>query len=402
MNFLIITQYYPPEVGAAATRWSEYSDIIISRGHSLTILCELPNYPSGKISEGYPKYWFYEEPQTSERLRIIRVPVWANARKTTIQRLGFFTSFMMTACLRSAFLPRYDYIIVSSPPLFVGLVASFLRIFKRAKYILDLRDIWPESAHVLGEIRSNIMLSFGRLLERIVYRSADLFFLAVPGFSEYLNQKHPAHRHKKKFELMNGVSESFSKMIVEQLDEVTQNKKFTVLFSGNIGLAQGLETILDAAEILINNDVEFIIIGDGAKRDELISLATANKISNVKFLSSMPRDSLVRHILGAHVCLVPLIKSPLFLNAIPSKMLEYMAASKPVIVGIQGEVENILTRSNGGVSIEPESATELSATILEYKNDPNRVKREGEAGRKFIEDGMTKEVMIDKVLDDLT
>lgn len=397
MNILIISQYFPPEIGAAATRWSEYSQIFQDSGHEVTILTELPNYPSGTIAEGYPKYWYHEDMRMANTPRIIRVPVWANPRKTTIQRLCFFSSFMLSAMIRGLFLPKYDLIIVSSPPLFVGLIATFLRPFKKAHYVLDLRDIWPESAHVLGEIKSHTVLTFGRFLERLVYRSVDSFLLAVPGFKIYLNKHHSEQAAKPKLDLINGVSDSFIKLLGEK-SQHPRNEQFTVLFSGNIGLAQGLETVLDAAHELSHEKILFQIIGDGAKKEELVQYADSLKLDNVTFIPSMTRKLLVDHIVSAHICLVPLVKSPLFLNAIPSKMFEYMAAGKPVLVGIRGEVEKVLADSKAGVSIEPQDAKTLAANILEYANNPTRVESEGLAGREYISSSMTKEVIARDVL----
>ncbi len=366
----------------------------------MTVLCELPNYPSGNFTAGYPKFWYHTELSTNDRLQIIRVPVWANSRTTTIQRLGFFTSFMLSASLRAIFLPRHDLVIASSPPLFVGLIATFLRPFKRAKYVLDLRDIWPESARVLGEINSKSMLRFGRFLERMVYRSVDAFFLAVPGFKEYLDNQHQTHRSKPKKNLMNGVSEDYIKLI-QQYSATPKSKTFRILFSGNVGLAQGLETVLDAAHLLNEANVEFRIIGEGAKLEALVQYSKSLQLANVSFIPSIPREELVGEILSAHVCLVPLIKSALFLNAIPSKTLEYMAAGRPVIVGIKGEIEKLLDDAQAGVSIEPQNAQELAATILAYRNDPKRLSQEGIAGQEFIQSQMTKEVLMDAALNNL-
>lgn len=400
MKILIISQYFPPEIGAAATRWSEYAHILTSEGHQVMVISELPNYPSGTITQGYPKWTFHEEETQNKNLRVVRVPVWANKRKTTIQRLGFYTSFMLSATLRALLSPKFDMIIVSSPPLFVGLIATFIRPFKRAKYVLDLRDIWPESAQVLGEIKSRQMLGFGKMLERWVYRSVDAFLLAVPGFKNYLEKNFPNYSSKPKLDLMNGVSQSFMKKIGDTANNKTPSK-FTVLFSGNIGLAQGLETVLDAADRLRSEEIEFKLIGDGAKLDELVAYADSLNLENVTFLNSIPRDQLISEICSAQVCLVPLIKSPLFLNAIPSKMLEYMAAGKPVIVGIKGEVEAILASSQGGVSIEPEEPEALAAAVLLYKNSEERRVQDGDSGRAFVLEGMTKEAIMRVALRDL-
>lgn len=399
MKILIVSQYYPPEVGAAATRWSEYGQILTQMGHDVTILTELPNYPSGVIAAGFPKYWFHKDAVIPGKPCVIRVPVWANPRKTTIQRLGFFTTFMFSAILRALFLPRYDIIVCSSPPLFVGLVATFLRPFKRGKYVLDLRDIWPESAFVLGEIKSEKMLRFGQFLERLVYDSVDVFFFAVPGFKEYFKNHHPRHLGKPMLDLMNGVSSSF----LHNLDasQETEDAQFTVLFSGNIGLAQNLETLLDAARLLSAESVLIKIIGDGAKKEDLEDQAQTLGLANVQFVASMTREDLIGEILAASVCLVPLIDSPLFLNAIPSKLLEYMAAGKPVIVGIRGEVETLVKTSGCGICITPESAVDLADAIRAYKSDPTRRKAEGSSGARFIRKGFTKEAMIERVLSEI-
>jgi len=397
MKILIISQYFPPEVGAAATRWSEYAGILASDGHEVVVISELPNYPSGEIAKGYPKWSFYEEDTNTDNLRVIRVPVWANQRKTTIQRLGFYTSFMLSATIRALLLPKFDMIIVSSPPLFVGLVASFIRPFKRAKYVLDLRDVWPESARVLGEIRSRSMFRFGKFLERMVYRSVDAFLLAVPGFRNYLESEFEQHRSKPKMDMMNGVSDSFLRRI-EKLEKNHPPSEFTVLFSGNIGLAQGLETVLDAAHQLRDEQIHFKLIGDGAKFDEITKYADSLDLDKVSIRSSIPREELISEIQQAQLCLVPLVKSPLFLNAIPSKMLEYMAAGKPVVVGIRGEVESLLERSGGGISIDPENPEALTEAILAYKNDEVRRMAAGAAGHRFIRSEMMKESIMDDVL----
>jgi len=400
MKILIVTQYFPPEIGAAATRWSEYSKILQNNGHDVTILTELPNYPSGIIAEGYPKYWFHEDTQIKNLPRVIRVPIWANPRRTTIQRLGFYVSFMMNATLRALFLPRYDYIVVSSPPLFVGLIATLIRPFKRAKYVLDLRDIWPESAIVLGEINSKIMSSIGKYVERLVYKSVDSFFLAVPGFVQYLETYHSSHLRKKKINLMNGVSESFLELINSERN-IPKAKKFTVLFSGNIGLAQGLETIIEVARLLAQEDVLFKIIGDGSKRDEIVSQLKILGLSNVSIFPSMSRNQLVREILTSHICLVPLIKSPLFLNAIPSKMLEYMAAGKPVIVSIMGEVETIIKNAECGQIVEPENSADMVESIMGYLRNPDRLIFEGKKGIQFVKHNFLKEDLIFDAFEEL-
>ncbi len=392
MKILIISQYHPPEMGAAAMRWNDYALILSKRGHSVTVLSEIPNYPSGIIPKKYSNKNFISEKDPTRNFTIIRTAVWANSRQTTIQRLGFYLSFMFSSIYSGLKLGKIDLIIASSPPLFVGVSGMIISKIKRVPMMFDIRDLWPESAKALGEINSTIFLSIANWLEKIIYIHSKGYLLAVPGFSDYLLKRFPWTKNKMTANLMNGVSQNF----LDEVDNINvdDNKLFTVLYSGNIGLAQGLETVIKAAKLLKHYPIKFQIIGDGVERTLLENIKTENGLSNIDFIDPISRTKLISFIKSASVCLVPLKNNPLFLSAIPSKLLEYMACGKPTIVGVKGEVEELIKESNSGMCIEPENEQALADGILTYFNDKQLRNIHSLNGADYIRKIFMKEKLI--------
>ena len=247
MHVFLITQYFPPEIGAAATRWGDYVKILNEMGHRVTVLCEMPNYPLGKYFPGYKRKWVEIE-RVSSNLTIIRSLTWANNRKTTIKKLGHYLIFMVSGFLNGLKVKNYDIIIISSPPLFVGVIGAIISKIKSIYFFLDIRDIWPESVTSLGEVKSKVFINFGKKLESFIYKTTTGFILTVPGFKKYFEKHYPSQLKKPMVELINGVSREFIDL-AQQNDRIP-DKKFTVLYSGNMGLAQGLETVIETAKIL--------------------------------------------------------------------------------------------------------------------------------------------------------
>ena len=396
MKILIISQYHPPEMGAAAMRWNDYAQILSNLGYEVTVLSEIPNYPTGVIPDKYKNKYFVKEKDSNKNFTIIRTAVWANARQTTIQRIGFYISFMFSAIYGGLKLGSFDLIIASSPPLFVGISGMVISKLKRIPMIFDIRDLWPESAKALGEINSTLIISIAKWFETKIYSHSNGFFLAVPGFSNYLAEQFPYTKHKIIESLMNGVSQDF----LNEVDNVNvdENKQFTVLYSGNIGLAQGLGTILEAAQILKNYPIKFQIVGDGVERNLLVEMKLKFGISNVEFVEPVSRKKLISFIKSSSVCLVPLKNNPLFMNAIPSKLLEYMVCGKPVLISVKGEVEDLIKKSNSGICIEPENEQKLADGVLTYFNDKQLRKKHGINGSDYIRKNFMKEKLIVKAL----
>lgn len=391
MNILIITQYHPPEMGAAATRWSDYANILSEFGHAITVLCEVPNYPTGIISAPYKNFKVHVERSDTRNYQIIRVPVWVNRRSTSLERMGFYLSFMVSSMVVGLKLKRYDAVIVSSPPLFVGLTGILLRKIKGSPLILDLRDLWPESAIVLGELKGRLSIRVAKIIEKRLYQTASHFLLAVPGFSNHLDAFPGIGRNSIVVPLLNGVSRRFIRLVQETVAQ--QSPRFTVVYAGNLGLAQGLDLIIKVANHLSDLDIVIRIIGHGVQKEYLVKLKGQLGLTNVQFTGPLNKSDLVTQIKAADISLVPLVNSKLFRHALPSKLFEMMACGTPPIVSVKGDVETIIRQAKCGVCIEPEDEKALETAIRAYYHDPVRTRKERVNGMEFIRKHMVKEII---------
>ncbi len=398
MRVFLITQYFPPEIGAAASRWGDYVDILAQQGHQVTVLCGMPNYPYGNRFDGYNQYWVKRE-QLSPNLRVIRSGVWANDRRSTVKMLGNYLSFACTGLLNALKIRNQDIIILSSPPLFLGLIGLALSALRKTKMLLDVRDIWPESVVALGGMKSKWLIKLGRLMESKVYDAASGFIFPVPGFRNYFKRHYPTQMKKPMFNLMNGVQNDF--LSNSKVNHDLNKDQFTILYSGNMGMAQGLETILDTAALLIDYPIQFKFIGEGVCKDDLVEKVRIKQLSNITFFEPMSRKTLITEIQKASLCLVPLKNNPLFTNAIPSKIFEIMACKKPVILGVKGEAEAIINKYNCGTVVAPEDPRALKNAILNYFQNNNLIKAHGENGVRAVTNHLRKEVLLFEFLKQL-
>jgi glycosyltransferase involved in cell wall biosynthesis len=395
MHVLLITQYFPPEIGAAATRWGDYVKILNKKGHRVTVLCEMPNYPLGEYFPGYKREWVRQE-RISPNLTIIRTFAWANNRKTTIKKLGHYIVFMLSGFINAIKIKNYDLMIISSPPLFVGAIGAVLAKFRSFNFFLDVRDLWPESVIVLGEVKSRWVFNIGKKLESLIYNSTTGYIFPVPGFKKYFKKEFSSQLKKPMISLINGVSEEFIKL--SRRYDRQPDEKFMVLYSGNIGLAQGLDTILQVAKLLQNNPIDFLFVGNGVKLETLIVKTRKMNLNNVSFMLSQKKEDLVQIIKKSSVCLVPLKNKPLFRNAIPSKTFEYMACGRPVIVSVSGEIEKIIKIAKSGLIAQPEDANSIAESIMYYYNNKGRIQTHGENGVMYVNANVHKEILISDAL----
>lgn len=399
MRVLLITQYFPPEIGAAASRWGDYTKILINKGHEVTVLCEMPNYPRGEYFDGYKKNWVIKE-KPYDNLTIIRSAAGANDRKSTLKKIIHYLTFMISGIINVFKIKDYEIVIVSSPPLFSGMIGLFLQKFKSIQFWLDVRDLWPDSAVALNQIKKGLVYFLGKKLESAIYNSAKGFIFPVPSFKDYIKNEHYINSKKPMLNLINGVDDNFIKEINDC--DIKPNKRFTVLYSGNIGLAQDLETIIEAAKLMNDYPIDFQFIGNGVCRDELEELVNMNGQENVFFHNSLSRIELIKWIKKSSVCLVPLKNSSLFKSALPSKMFEYMACGRPLIVSIKGGVaEKIVSDSSSGLTIESENPVLLYKTIINLYNDPDRCIEYGTNGMTYVTQNLRKEELISKLINKL-
>tara|TARA_B100001093_G_C26718960_1_gene966943 strand:- start:213 stop:1277 length:1065 start_codon:yes stop_codon:yes gene_type:complete len=346
---------------------------------------------------GYKNSWTNIESK-SPNLTVIRSKAFASDRKSFIKKIIHYSVFMFSAITNSSKVKNFDMLIISTPPLFTGIVGLYLTRFRNIKYFLDIRDLWPDSALELNQIKKGFFYKLGKKLESKIYENASGFIFAVPSFKNYLKKFPNKISRKPMLPLMNGVSMKFYEK--SQSLKVTTDSQFTVLYSGNMGLAQDLETIIKAAKMLQEYKIYFRFIGEGVDKSKIEQLAKPF-LEKISFHKSMSRIKLIEYIKMSSVCLVPLKDKKLFYSALPSKMFEYMVCGKPVIAGVKGDAKNLIHKARAGKVIEPENPLKLSEAILAYYNDRNQCKVDGRAGMSYVTENLSKEVLISRLLNEL-
>jgi len=391
LRILFVTQYFPPEVGAAASRIQDVTEEFSTLGHSVTVVTEIPNYPTGVIHKKYRYKLFHKE--RIGRTKIIRTFVLASKRKSFIQRMLFYLSFMVSSILGAMSAKEIDVVVATSPPLFVGVSGFIISRFKRAQFVFDVRDLWPESAIALGELQSKMLRKLSVSLEQFLYRKADRITVAVPGFRDVIASGSVAQ--EKIWPIINVVDQAAFSPRKDQENlrrKYGWQEKFIVLFSGNHGLAQGLATIMEAANLLRDRpEIMFLFVGEGVEKPHLQALKKHLMLDRVFFVDEQPREQMPVYISMSDVCLVPLKNLSLFDNALPSKMLEYMSCARPIIGTLRGEAKTLIEKAKAGLVVDPENASQLAKAIVTLLDQPERRRSLGESGRQFISRNYSRE-----------
>jgi colanic acid biosynthesis glycosyl transferase WcaI len=391
-RILFITPYYLPEKGAAQVRISETARYLVNRGYEVTVLTTVPNYPSGIIPLEYRGHMIQQE--VDEGIRIVRVWSYVSPNKGFLRRILAQLSFGCLAPLLGAMaVGRPDVIIVESPPLFDAIAGCMMARFKHCPFIFTVSDLWPESAVQLGMLRNRILIKLAERLEWSTYRKASAVWALTEGIRNTLLKR--GLSPEKVFRLTNGVDTiRFHPLPKAQARaELGWDDHFTVLYAGTHGIAQGLTSVLNAAEQVANHaGIHFFLVGDGAVKEDLVADAQRRNLRNVTFLDPQPHNWMPLCLAGADVCLVPLRKLPLFEGAVPSKMYEAMACARPIILSVQGEARRIAEQEAGAaLAVEPENADALVSAILFLSEHPEAVEALGWKGRKFVEKRFDRE-----------
>jgi glycosyltransferase involved in cell wall biosynthesis len=388
MRILYLSQYFPPEVGATQTRAYEMARGLVEADHAVTMIAEFPNHPSGIIPTNY-KGKLYERANL-DGIDVIRVWVKASPKKTFRTRMAFYISYMLSATLAGLLLARgrFDVVYATSPPLFVGGAALALGALRRTPLIFEVRDLWPESAVALGELRNPRAIALSGRLERACYRRARRIVVVTQGIRQRLVER--GLSTEKLVLIPNGANTDLFK---PQPDagaalraDLGLSDVFIVLYAGIHGIAQGLETVVEAARLLHDNTgIRFMLVGEGPVKAEMVNLAEGYGLANILFHREVPREQMPAYLSAADVALVPLRRLDLFKAALPSKMFDAWAAGCPTLVGIEGEAQEVLRRSGAGRFVEPEKPLALAEAIRTLANDPEACRQMGVQGRMFVE-----------------
>lgn len=384
MRILYLSQYFPPEVGATQTRAHEMAQGLLRAGHSVTMLTEVPNHPEGVIRPAYRgRLWVREE---LDGIDVIRVWVKTAPVKTMRTRLAFYLTYMLAAALAGLLLARgrYDALVATSPPLFVGGTALFLSRLRRIPLVFEVRDLWPESAVALGELNNPRFIRWATALEERCYARARRIVVVTSGIRDRL----AARGYGDKLALIpNGANTDLFRPQPEAgralRERLGLGERFLAVYAGIHGVAQGLETVLEAARLA--PAVHFLLVGDGPRKADLLRLKEELGLANVTLADAEPREAMPAYLSAADVALVPLRKVEIFQGAVPSKMFDAWACACPVALSIAGEARTVLERAGGGVFVEPEEPAALAAALQALAGDRPRCREMGAAGRRFVE-----------------
>ncbi len=386
MRILLLTQYFPPETGAAQQRLSHLAKRLFSFGHEVTVLTSLPNYPTGRIFDKYRGRLFVEE--QDEGVRILRTWAYASLSRTFVRRLLNYFSFALLAVWFGIWRAgRQDLVLVESPPLFLGITGLILSRVRGAPMIFNVSDLWPESAVAMGILRNSTIIRIAKVLESYIYRSS----YAITGQSEGIVRDIRSRISKVPVELItNGVDPERFVGSSDRREQMRLQRGFgdrcVVGYTGLHGLAQGLDCVLDAAQLVAHSNPEilFAFFGDGPDKVRLEALAEQRKLSNIRFFPAQPAETMPAILSSLDVAIVPLKNLPIFRGVLPSKLFECMAAKLPIVLAIEGEARELLERANGGLCVEPENPAAIAGAVKKLSGDP-RLRRElGENGSRYV------------------
>lgn len=400
LRILCLSHYYPPETGALSARMSETAEAWVRRGAQVCVVTCAPNYPKGRVFSGYRNALFQ-----TERIRgvdVIRVGTFVARNEGFFLRTLGYASFALSAILQAHRLPEADVVFSTSPNLFAGVAGFAVARLKRRPWVLEIRDLWPESIAAVGAIKTRSLLAPFAALARFAYRKADLLVSVTHSFVSHLvEQGAPRDRIRV---VRNGVD--LSAFTVADGSAFRKEHgligKFVCSYVGTHGMAHRLETVLRAASLLRERrDIAILMVGDGAERERLLAMKDAMGLSNVAMLGQLQRAQMPAVMAATDASLVVLSRNPLFRSVIPSKIFEAMAMRRPIILGVEGESRDIVEGAGAGTGVEPENAEDLAAAIVKLADDPALCRTMGEAGRICVERDFDRERLAGRLLDDI-
>jgi colanic acid biosynthesis glycosyl transferase WcaI len=383
MRFIILTQYYPPETGAPQNRLSDLARRLRSMGHEVTVLTAKPNYPQGRI---HPEFrgglW---RQRVADGLRVVHCFVYPSRSKRILSRLLNYFSFVFSAALIGCWtLPRADVLLVESPPLFLGLAAWWLARWKGARIVFNVSDLYPETAIALGYLQRPWLrkLMFG--LEAWCYKTAALVTGQTEGIVQSIRQRFP---QKPVFLLTNGADMVRFPPPPDAAEPGADAATFVVGYAGVLGHFQGLNVIVEAADLLREDQfLSFVVYGDGPLREDLVTDAARRGLTHIQFPGHCSHGEVLQHMRRWGAGLVPLINTPLMAGALPSKLFEIMACGLPTVLSSPaGEASRLLESADAGIWAPPGDARALAEAIRSLAADRARCAQFGRNGREYVQ-----------------
>jgi colanic acid biosynthesis glycosyl transferase WcaI len=396
VNILYVSQYFPPEMGAPSARASELAFHWARARHRVTVLTGFPNHPTGTVPEKYRapfrRLIYREKFQNVDVLRTWLLPF---PNRKAWERMLNYSSFCLSSAISGLRISSPDIVIGSSPQLLVALSAYWLSRAKRVPFIFEVRDLWPESLAAVGIGGETSFLHRAlRKIAAFLYRQADHIVVVTPAFRQHIiaNYRVPSSKISV---IANGVETGhFSPNVVDATlrHSLGIQSKLTICYIGTMGMAHGLETLVEAARLLQapHPEITFLVVGEGAEKQRVIARAHAQGLTNILFLDQQSRDRIPHYINASDAALVLLRKSNVFKTVIPTKMLEFMSCARPLIVGVDGEARRLVEAAQAGICFEPGNPEALSHAVLRLAAEPSLRQAYGRNGRRYIVEHLSR------------
>lgn len=371
MHILFLSNYFPPEVNAPATRLYEHARQWVADGHTVDVLTSVPNFPEGEVYEGYENRLTKEE---RDDIRVTRVPMYVSPNKGILRRTLSYVSFMISACWYARRLPTPDALVATSPQFFAALAGYFVAWWKNVPFVLEIRDLWPESVVAVGAMTRNLVIRFFEWVERLLYRKADHIVVVTKAFKEAIAEKGIARN--KISVIKNGIDVARweGPLDEEYLAELQRKhdlqNRFVASYIGTLGMAHRADVLLEAARHCDDPDIVFMVVGTGAKRGELEARQAELQCSNFRLVDKVPKETVPYLLALSDASVVHLRDIPLFETVVPSKMFEAMATHTPIILGVRGEARTIVKNAEAGIPIPPEDPEALVEAARRLKENP--------------------------------
>ena len=383
MRILFITDNFPPEFNAPATRTYEHARYWVKWGHDVTIITCVPNFPDGKVFDGYKNKW--KQTEIIDGIKVVRVKTYITANEGFLPRVFDYLSFMMCSIIFGIFQKKPDVIIATSPQFFAAIGGWVLSVLRRVPFIFELRDLWPASILAVGAMQKSFLIPAMERLELFLYNQAKCVIAVTEAFKKDLVDR--GISENKIHVNTNGVDSTvFSPQPknMKLLEQLQLSGKFILGYIGTLGMAQDLESVLEAAHQLRGNpDIHFLFVGSGAEKNSLMNMADKKKLSNVTFIPPQTREKITTYWSICDVAIVHLKDHPIFKTVIPSKIFEAMAMGIPILLcSPEGEGSSIIINTGSGYWTKAGNTPQFCEAIKKIKNNPAQLINCGKSGLK--------------------
>jgi len=371
MHILFLTDNFPPEGNAPASRTYEHAVQWVRSGHKVTVITGAPNFPEGKIFPGFKNPWHSREDMSG--IDVVRVKTFVTANEGFVLRILDYISFMVTSFFAGLFVKRPDVIVATSPQFFTAVSGWVLSAIKRKPYVFELRDIWPASITAVGAMKKSLVIRVLEKLEMFLYRRADRIISVTESFKRELGER--GINKEKIAVVLNGVDLGQYQPVTTKDAELAKKygltDKFVVGYVGTHGMAHGLRTLVDSAELLTaNKKIVFLFAGGGSAKSDLDDYVAERNLPNVVSIKRVPKELMPRLWSLCDVSLVHLMNAELFRTVIPSKIFESMGMGLPMIIGVpEGEATRIVRDSEAGIVVLPENSQGIANAVKQLYDD---------------------------------